>query len=182
MTGSRVLVAYFSRSGNTRVVAGLLQRAFKADRFEIRPANPYPEEYLATVEQARQERDSRFEPALAARPSDIGTYDTVYLGFPIGEETAPPVVRSFLVGDPRPHGQDAHAFRNPWWIRPRQQPVHARQPRAAGKDKQPFVMEAEQERGTMNLVNEWLDETGLNKLSGVPRADLTPPSTFNMKD
>jgi flavodoxin len=96
MTGSRVLVAYFSRSGNTRVVAGLLQRAFKADRFEIRPANPYPEEYLATVEQARQERDSRFEPALAARPSDIGTYDTVYLGFPIGEETAPPVVRSLL--------------------------------------------------------------------------------------
>ncbi|MFM0616358.1 hypothetical protein PQR37_20050 [Paraburkholderia nemoris] len=33
MTSSRALVAYFSRSGNTRVVAGLLQRAFKADVF-----------------------------------------------------------------------------------------------------------------------------------------------------
>jgi Flavodoxin len=53
----RVLVAYFSRTGNTRVVAGLIQRAFGADLFEIVPTAPYPDEYLATVEQARQERD-----------------------------------------------------------------------------------------------------------------------------
>ena len=46
---SPALVAYFSRSGNTRVVAGLIQRAFDADLFEIKPATPYPEEYLATV-------------------------------------------------------------------------------------------------------------------------------------
>ncbi len=55
--GSRVLVGYFSRSGNTRVVAGLIHRALRADLFEIRPASAYPEDYLATVEQARQERD-----------------------------------------------------------------------------------------------------------------------------
>jgi hypothetical protein len=30
----------------------------------------------------------------------------------------------------------------------------------------PFVMEADHERRTMNLVNEWLDETGLNQTSG----------------
>ncbi|BAN26500.1 flavodoxin protein [Caballeronia insecticola] len=29
----------------------------------------------------------------------------------------------------------------------------------------PFVMQADQERRTMNLVNEWFDETGLDKLS-----------------
>lgn len=66
-SGSRTLVAYFSRSGNTRVVAGLIQRSLHADLFEIRPARPYPEDYLETVEQARQERDSGFEPALESK-------------------------------------------------------------------------------------------------------------------
>ena len=34
------------------------------------------------------------------------------------------------------------------------------------KMRSPFVMEADQERKTMNLVNEWLDETGLNGETG----------------
>ena len=89
--GSSTLVAYFSRSGNTRVVAGLIHRALGTDLFEIRPATPYPEDYLATVEQARQERDSGYEPALAGKVADMAGYDTVFLGFPIWGETAPPV-------------------------------------------------------------------------------------------
>ncbi|HUD34292.1 MAG TPA: flavodoxin [Variovorax sp.] len=91
-----VLVAYFSRSGNTRVVAGLLKRALGADLFEILPATPYPEDYLATVEQARQERDRGFEPTLKDRVSDMERYATVLLGLPVWGETAPPIVRSFL--------------------------------------------------------------------------------------
>ncbi|KAA1009761.1 hypothetical protein FVF58_20940 [Paraburkholderia panacisoli] len=39
-----------------------------------------------------------------------------------------------------------------------------RAPRA--KMRSPFAVEADQECGTMNLVNEWLDETGLTKVSG----------------
>jgi len=62
-SGSRILVAYFSRSGNTRVVAGLIQRGLGADLFEIRPAHAYPEDYLQTVEQ-----DARSETA-ASNPS-----------------------------------------------------------------------------------------------------------------
>ncbi|MFD1378114.1 flavodoxin [Fodinicurvata halophila] len=54
---SRTLVAYLSRSGNTRVIAGQLQRRFRADLFEIRTAEPYPEDYEETVERARQHRD-----------------------------------------------------------------------------------------------------------------------------
>jgi flavodoxin len=91
--GSPPLVAYFSRSGNTRVVAGLIHRALGTDLFEIRPASAYPE---ATVEQASQERDRGFEPILETRVLNMVDYDTVYLGFPIWGETAPPVIRSFL--------------------------------------------------------------------------------------
>ena len=165
MTRSRILVAYFSRSGNTRVVAGLLQRAFKAEMFEIRPANPYPEEYLATVEQARQERDSGFEPALAARVLDLALYDTVYLGFPIWGETAPPVVRSFLASHDL-EGKTVRPFvtHGGYGIGNSLSMLASHAPRA--RISSPFVMEADQERRTMNLVNEWLDETGLNQTSG----------------
>lgn len=49
------LVAYFSRTGNTRVIAHQIQRATGADLFEIVPAIAYPDDYEQTVSQARQE-------------------------------------------------------------------------------------------------------------------------------
>jgi flavodoxin-like protein len=51
--------------------------------FEIRPAAPYPEDYLT-------------EPALEAKVPGIAGYTTVFLGVPIWGETAPPIIRSFL--------------------------------------------------------------------------------------
>jgi flavodoxin len=93
---SRVLVAYFSRSGNTRLVAGHVRRTLNADPFEIEPAQPYPEEYEATVRQAERERDAAFEPPLKEVVADMGWYETIFLGFPIWGMTTPPVIRSFL--------------------------------------------------------------------------------------
>ena len=63
---SKTLVAYFTRSGNTKVIAGTVQRDLKADLFEIRPAQPYPEDYEETVAQAQRETERRYEPPLAA--------------------------------------------------------------------------------------------------------------------
>jgi flavodoxin len=94
--GGKALVAYFSRSGNTRVIAGVISRSLGADLFEIEPAKPYPADYFETVEQARRERDGDYEPALKARIPGIAAYQTIYLCFPIWGETVPPVIRSFL--------------------------------------------------------------------------------------
>ena len=93
---SRVLVAFFSRSGNTRLVAGHVRLTLGADLFEIQPAQPYPEDYEETVRQAERERDTGFEPPLKATVADIASYDPIFLGFPIWGTTAPPVIRSFL--------------------------------------------------------------------------------------
>jgi flavodoxin len=95
-SGRETLVAYFSRSGNTRVIAGQIHRARASDLFEIVPATPYPADYEQTVEQARCERDSGYEPPLKSSVADIASYRTIFLGFPIWGETAPPVIRSFL--------------------------------------------------------------------------------------
>jgi flavodoxin len=94
---SRALVAYFSRTGNTRVIAGQIRRAYQADVFEIKPSEPYPEDYQETVRQAESERQAGYEPPLAATVPDIAAYEAVFLGFPIWGMTAPAVIRSFLL-------------------------------------------------------------------------------------
>ena len=95
-TDSRPLVAYFTRSGNTRTVADLLSRDLDGDLFEIEPATPYPADYFETVDQATHERESNFLPPLKASVGNLGSYNTVFLGFPIWGASAPPIVRSFL--------------------------------------------------------------------------------------
>ncbi len=43
---ARTLVVYLSRSGNTRVIAGVIHRSLHSDMFEIEPAIPYPDDYF----------------------------------------------------------------------------------------------------------------------------------------
>ncbi|HHS9684160.1 flavodoxin [Klebsiella pneumoniae] len=93
---SRMLVAYFSRSGNTRVIAGIIHRSLNTDLFEIEPATPYSEDYFQTVEQAKNKRERGIKPALKNSVADISRYETVYLGFPIWGTSVPPVVQTFL--------------------------------------------------------------------------------------
>jgi flavodoxin len=154
-TGSRTLVAYFSRSGNTRVVAGLIHRALGTDLFEIRPAAPYPEDYLQTVEQARRERDSGYEPPLEASVSNMASYDTVFLGFPIWGETAPPVIRAFLAThDIAGKALIPFVTHGGYGLGSSQSVLASHAPKA--DLRQGFVMEADQERRTMNRVTDWL--------------------------
>lgn len=156
--GSRTLVAYFSRSGNTRVVAGLIHRTLRTDLFEIRPATPYPEDYLETVEQARQERDSQYEPPLDAVVANMQQYDTVYLAFPIWGETAPPIIRAFLTAHDLSGKTLIPVVTHGGYGLGNSHPVLASHAPKTRLDEG-FVMEADQERQTMNRVKEWLGNT-----------------------
>ncbi|MDM0050447.1 flavodoxin [Variovorax sp. J22R115] len=149
------LVAYFSRSGNTRVVAGLIQRAFGADIFEILPANPYPDEYLATVEQARQERDRNIEPPLKTKVPEIAHFATVFLGMPIWGETAPPIIRSFLSSHDLSGKTLIPFITHGGYGLGSSERVIARY--ASRAQLRPgFTMQADQERQTMDRVHAWL--------------------------
>lgn len=159
--GSKILIAYFTRTGNTKVVAGLLQRAQQADIFEITPAAAYPKDYLETVEQARKERDSDFEPALASHLPNIAAYNVVFLGFPIWGETAPPVIRTFLSNHDLAgkvvipfitHG--GYGVGNSYQVLARHAP--------GAQLQKGFDMQADQERKTMEQVNGWLEDTKLS--------------------
>lgn len=154
----RVLVAYFSRSGNTRVIAGQIGRSLGATVFEIEPAKPYPEDYFQTVEQARRERDSGFKPPLKGRVANLDGYDVVYLGFPIWGETAPPVIRSFLASH-KLAGKTLIPFitHGGYGVGDSQKVVAAHAPGARLRDAA-LVMQADQERQTVERVTRWLGD------------------------
>lgn len=92
----RSLVVYLSRSGNTRVIASQLARTFRADLFEIRTAEPYPEDYREMVAWAKALNDASATPRLAAAVATIRAYQTIFLGFPIWGAALPAPIRTFL--------------------------------------------------------------------------------------
>ena len=150
------LVAYFSRTGNTRVIAGQIRRARAADLFEIRAAAPYPEDYDQTVAQAQRERDTGFEPALQAKVANMADYATVFLGLPIWGGTAPPVIRSFLSSHDLA-GKTLIPFitHGGYGVGSSLSILAAHAPRARLLDAG-LSMEADQERRTLDRVTDWL--------------------------
>jgi flavodoxin len=152
----KILVAYFSRSGNTRVIAGQVSRALRADLFEINSATPYPDGYFETVEQAKQESDRGYEPPLNSEVADVASYTTVFLGFPIWGMTAPPVIRSFLAA----HNLSGKALiplvtHGGYGLGDSLAVVAKHTPRTQLVEG--FSMLAPQERQTIERVTDWLD-------------------------
>lgn len=160
--GKKPLVAVFSRSGNTRVVARQVRRALGADLFEIEPEQPYPDDYFETVAQAQSERDQGYKPPLRATVDNVASYATIFLGFPIWGMTAPPVIRSFL---------SAHNLSGKTIV-----PLITHGGYGLGDSLsvlathaptvnlvEGFSMQAPQERQTIERVTDWLDRLGAPK-------------------
>ncbi len=160
----KTLVAYLTRSGNTRVIAGTFQRALGADLFEIRPVRPYPDDYEQHVAQATRERDSGFEPPLAGKVDNIAAYSTVFLGFPVWGETAPPPVRSFLKAHDL-RGKTLRPFITHGGYGVGSSPEILATHATGATIEEPFVMEADQERRTLNEVRAWLHQINRTKTS-----------------
>jgi len=92
----KILVAYFSYSGNTREIANQIHKNAGGDIFEIQSVKPYPDDYDAVVQQARQELKSGHKPALKTKVENIKPYDLVFIGYPNWCGTIPAPVRVFL--------------------------------------------------------------------------------------
>jgi flavodoxin len=93
---SKKVVVYFSHSGNTREIANQIHQSVGGDIFEIQSVKPYPRNYDAVVEQARQEQQSGDKPALKTTLEHIGSYDVVFIGYPNWWGTIPRPVVTFL--------------------------------------------------------------------------------------
>lgn len=97
---SKTLVAYFSASGVTAQVAGVLAKAIGSDLYEIRPAVPYTQADLNWMDKKSrssvESNDPAARPALADPHPDVAAYDRIFLGFPIWWYTAPRIIQTYL--------------------------------------------------------------------------------------
>ncbi|HIU35836.1 MAG TPA: NAD(P)H-dependent oxidoreductase [Candidatus Fimenecus excrementigallinarum] len=95
-TGSKSLVVYFSRSGNTETVARSIQSQTGADIFELVPAVPYSDDYDAVLAAAQAEQNENARPAIANSVENIADYDIIYVGFPIWYGDMPMLLYTFF--------------------------------------------------------------------------------------
>ena len=97
---NKILVAYFSVTGNTKAVASTLATAINADLFEIVPEQPYTSEDLNW--QNNQSRtsiemgDRSSRPAIASKIEDISQYNIVFVGSPIWWGREPSIMDTFI--------------------------------------------------------------------------------------
>ena len=98
----KVLVAYFSASGNTERIAKMIASDTNADTFVITPAQPYTDDDLNySNENSRvvQEYENPDQQTIELQTTDVpdwDSYNTVYLGYPIWWQDASWVVKSFV--------------------------------------------------------------------------------------
>ena len=93
---AKILIAYYSYSGNTKEVAEAIQKEIGGDLFEIKAEGTYPDEYRPMTEQAKKEIDAGFRPKLTTSVADMAQYDAVFIGSPNWWGTITPQVSSFL--------------------------------------------------------------------------------------
>ena len=96
--GKKMLIAYFSHTGNTRAIARQIQEATGADVFEIVPANPYPAAYGDVLARGRQELKDDLRPELKTAVPDLAPYGVIFVGSPNWFNTVVPPVMTFLSG------------------------------------------------------------------------------------
>ena len=96
----RVLVAYFSATGNTEHVALHIQTVLNADLYEIVPEEPYTDDDLHYSDDNcranREQNDPDARPAITGTLEHPENYDAVFLGYPIWWGQAPKIMYTFL--------------------------------------------------------------------------------------
>lgn len=90
----KVLVVYYSLSGQTKKIAEFIAAQTKADIYEITVTEPYtsPSVYA----KSKKELDSKQYPQLAAELPDLSAYDVIFVGGPVWWYTMATPLFSFL--------------------------------------------------------------------------------------
>ncbi|MBF0528371.1 MAG: flavodoxin [Deltaproteobacteria bacterium] len=96
MNPAKVLIVYYSRSGNTRETANQIRQMPGGDIVEIQTVVPYPDDYDTVTKQARKELSSGYKPALKTKVGNIMSYDVIFVGSPNWWSTIATPVKSFL--------------------------------------------------------------------------------------
>jgi len=92
----KVLVVYYSLSGNTRSIAEMIREKTGGDVFEIETVKSYPADYSECTKEAKRELQSEDLPALRKSLPGMSSYDLILVGSPVWWYTVSTPVMQFL--------------------------------------------------------------------------------------
>lgn len=92
----KILVAYFSATGNTQRLAQQIISATGADAFRIEAAEPYASNPYDDSDKIQNESYNDLRPAVAVLHDNIEDYDVIFVGSPIWWHNPAMVVCTFL--------------------------------------------------------------------------------------
>ena len=95
MSDKKVLVAYYSYSGNTENVAKKIQNITNGGLFEIVPKKAYSKNYNEVVNIAQEEKQKDIKPELVDN-GNVKDYDIIFVGTPVWWYTMAGPVKTFL--------------------------------------------------------------------------------------
>jgi len=92
----KVLVTYFTHSGNTQTIAEKISKQLDGDLFEIKTVDIYPVKYNLVVDQAKKEFTDQYRPKLVNKVENFNDYDVIVVGYPMWWYTCPMATFAFL--------------------------------------------------------------------------------------
>lgn len=101
----KVLVAYYSASGNTKTVAEYIANVTGADTFEMVPQEIYTDDDLNWIDRnsrvsvEHDNEDQRDIPLVTVTPDGFDEYDVVFVGYPIWWGIAAWPVNEFITSN-----------------------------------------------------------------------------------
>ncbi|MGZ3579071.1 MAG: flavodoxin, partial [Syntrophales bacterium] len=93
---TKMLIIYYSLTGNTKSIAEKIRKKTGGNMFEIETVRTYPTEYSVLTEEAKRELQTGDLPALKKNPPDMLSYDLILVGSPVWWYTVSTPVMSFL--------------------------------------------------------------------------------------
>lgn len=96
LNSDKILVIYFSETGNTQKLAKLISDKVGGDFVRIETEKVYPEDYDELVDDAKKEKDNNDRPKLKELNINLENYDTIFVGYPIWWYQMPMAMYTFF--------------------------------------------------------------------------------------
>ena len=94
---SKMLIIYYSNSGNTKLLSEYIIECLNMEIFQIIPVNEYPSDTKELSYLSKKERTENARPEIKNPLTTINNYDKILLGYPIWNSYLPCIVITQLL-------------------------------------------------------------------------------------
>lgn len=93
--GKKILIVYYSRTGNTKGIAEIIKAKVGGDLFQVDTVEEYPDNYHEATKFADKQIQSGVKPAIKAS-KDVSEYDIIFIGTPAWWGKMAPALNTFI--------------------------------------------------------------------------------------